>query len=229
MGLRKPYWRTRGFCMTVLYLVPAGRVRAAVPHPLEISEVAPGLTVGGIYAARYGGPGKEATSEFGLLPAYVSYGGRKGFYMRDFRADSDDQRQCGRHMPGAERAISEFNWETGDRLIDLEVSSGGAPVINIRMRPIIGAPISAAFPILCVKGTSVVSLKNHYAGGLDISASTVSIPHESPLYGFPFKVKLISTVWDASNIVLSEPEYIRKEAMKPAEKALGTPIGRMQD
>ncbi len=225
--MTEPYWKLKGFCMAVLYLVPTRQVRALIPSPLEISEVAPGLTLGGLYAARYGKGGPEAASEFGLLPAYVNYGGKKGFYMHNFCVDNEDPRHCGRRILTTDRALSEFSWDIGEKHIKLDVFSGGTPVVTIRMRPIISkTPLTASFPILCVKGNNVVFLKNNYAANFGVSSSTVSVPAGSPLSGFPLKMKLISTFWDASNIILKEPEYVHEGALKRADEALGNPIGR---
>ena len=46
----------------------------------------PGFTLGGIYAARYG-RGKDVMSEFGLMPAYVQFGDKKGFFTDHFCMD----------------------------------------------------------------------------------------------------------------------------------------------
>jgi len=227
MGSRQPFWKLHGFCMTVLYLVPTRQVRGLIPSPLEIYEVMPGMTVGGIYAARHGKPGEPSSSEFGLLPASVSYGGRKGFYMHNFCVDSEDTKPCGRRAFTTDKAVSDFSWDITDKSINLDVFSGGNPVVNVRMHPIISkTPLTASFPILCVKGNNVVFLRNNYAASIGISTSTVTVPSGSPLSGFPFKIKLISTMWDASNIILKEPEYLHAGALKRADNALGSPIGR---
>ena len=52
----------------------------------------------------------------------------------------------------------------------------------------------------------------------------VTVPEGSPLTGYPFRYKLISTFWDTANVVLKEPEYATAHPMKRHENALGTPI-----
>jgi hypothetical protein len=148
--------------------------------------------------------------------------------MHNFRVDCEEAvMKNGRRVWSADKTVSEFNWEISEKCISLEVAQGGSPVISVRMKPVINTtPVTAGFPILCVKGNNVVFLKNHYASNVGISTSTVSIPEGSPLKGFPFMLKLISTFWDASNVVHKEPEFIHETVIKAPEKALGTPIGK---
>ena len=209
----------KGLCMTVLYLVPTRQVKHLVPAPLKITEVAPGLTVGGLYAARYGKGNSGPADEFGVLPAYVGYEGRGGFFMHNYLAG---------HQEAGCAAPAHFDWTMHGKWVALEVASGGFPVVSIRMRPVFSQiPISASFSFLCVKGQNVVFFKNHYASSLGISTSKVVIPEDSPIAGFPFRQKLVSTFWDASNVVLNEPELVHERMLKAPEKALGTPIGKM--
>ena len=86
----------KSLSMTILYLVPVKKVKERIPEPLKVSEVVPGYTLGGIYAARYG-RGKDVLSEFGLLPAYVQFGDKKGFFTDHFCMDNTPAGDgCGR-------------------------------------------------------------------------------------------------------------------------------------
>lgn len=205
--------------MTVFYLVPAKDVRDLVPHPLKVSEVVPGFTIGGLYAARYGPGGRDGaggTSEFGLLQAYVTYGDKKGFFMRHFCMEGKDGGACGA-----------FSWDGGDKWVSLDVASGGERLLNLRMRPLLkGIPFTANIPFLCIKGNNVVYFQNHFISKIGISNSKVTIPESSPLKGYPFKYKLLSTFWDTSNVILKEPEYATAHPIKRQENVLGTPIGK---
>jgi hypothetical protein len=209
----------KGLCMTVIYLVPTRKVAKLVPAPLKITEVAPGLTLGGIYAARYGKGGSGKADEFGVLPAYVGYEGRSGFFMHNYLS--------GEENPGCTEPAS-FNWATHGKWVSLDLAHGGSPVINVKMRPVFShIPITASFSFLCVKGQNVVFFKNHYASNVGVSTSKIVIPDGSPIAGFPFGLKLISMFWDASNVVLKEPELVHERLLKAPEKALGTPIGKV--
>lgn len=215
-----------GLCMSVMYLVPSGRVRAVVPEPFEVADVLPGLTLGGLYAARYAVGENRFKSEFGVLPAYVRYGERRGFYMSCFFLD--ETASCaGRGPWGLDKTPSTFDWEVDERSISLEVTTPEGPLVAVRLRQLIHkTPFNSTFPILCVKGESVVFFKNHLASHVGIAASTVRVPEGSPLAGFPSGMKLVSCFWDASNVAVAELERLHERALKGADKPLGSPIGR---
>ena len=227
MGDRQPPSRLQNLCITIFYLIPTRQVRPFVPQPLKISEVAPGYTVGGLYAARYGKGSLGSMSEFGVLPAYVRYGDKKGFFMHHFCADHETPRGGAKNVWGIELGSAGFAWEMGEKWIGLELSSGGETVIKLKIKPIINEmPFSASFPFLCIKGNNVVFFKNQYASNIGLSSSKVTIPDESPLHGFPLGIKLLSTFWDASNIIVKEPEYVYETVLKGADKVFGSPIGK---
>lgn len=207
----------KSLSMTILYLVPVKKVKERIPELLKVSEVVPGFTLGGLYAARYG-RGKDMMSEFGLMPAYVQFGDKKGFFTDHFCMDNKpagDGCSCG-----------QFKWGGSDKLITLEVGSRGSGLASIRMRPLISnIPFTGTLPFLCLKGTNVVYLQNHLISRIGISLSDVEVPGDSPLKDFPFGPKLITVFWDTSNIVYKEPELAGQRALK-RENALGTPMSR---
>ena len=205
----------KSLSMTILYLVPVKKVKERIPEPLKVSEVVPGYTLGGIYAARYG-RGKDVLSEFGLLPAYVQFGDKKGFFTEHF---------CMDNTPAAEGCSGgQFKWGGNTKLITLEVASMGSAIISIRMRPLVSnIPFTGTLPFLCLKGTNVVYLQNHLISRIGISLSDVDMPAESPLKNFPFGPKLITVFWDTSNIIYKEPELAGQRVIQ-RENALGTPM-----
>lgn len=209
--------------MAVFYLIRASRVKLLVPPQLNIIEVIPGYTVGGIYAAKYMKADLSSMSEFGVLPAYVRYGDKKGYFMHHFSVDVE----CGGDDAKA-GCVNEpdTSWDITDNSIALDVTSGGSEMISVKLRPILrNLPFSACIPLLCVKGDNVTFMRNQFASNIGISTSTVKIPKSSPLKGFPFRFKLLSTYWDASNVVQKEQDYA-KGVMKRADEAFGSPVGK---
>ena len=204
--------------MMIFYLVPSGQARKAVPAPLKVAEVLPGMTMGGLYAARYGASGKESVNEFGVLRAYVSHYDKKGFFISEFRSH-DARKGC---------SDAEFSWVSEGGAVSLTVSSGGQSLISIKMRPTpIEVPVKSNFPFVCIKEGGSIFFQNHYVSKLGVSRTTVKIPDGSPLKGIPLGVKLMSAYWDASNIVMMEQEYAPKRGIKAVDNALGTPMGRL--
>jgi len=208
----------KNLCIMVFYLMPVGNIRQSVNPSLKIIEFLPGMTIGGLYAARYGRSADESVSEFALLRAYADYRERKGFLLEHFMGDKDGaDTECGK---------GQFSWDIDKNIIDLEVSNADGPVAGIRVRPLIkDVPFQANFPFLCMKGENVVFTQNHFISKLSISSTTVRIPTGSPLKDAPLRLKLLSSYWETSNVIIKETEYVPK-AMKAADNVFGNTIGR---
>jgi hypothetical protein len=207
----------KSLSMTILYLVPVKKVKERIPEPLKVSEVVPGYTLGGLYAARYG-RGKDMVSEFGLMPAYVQFGDKKGYFTENFCMDNKPV--------GEGCSCGSFKWGGSEKLITLEVGSKGSGLASIRMRPLISnIPFTGTLPFLCLKGTNVVYLQNHLISRIGISLSDVDMPADSPLKDFPFGPKLITVFWDTSNVVYKEPEFAGQRVIQ-RENALGAPMSK---
>ena len=207
----------KSLCMIILYLVPVRKVKDRVPGQLKVAEIVPGLTVGGIYAARYWSRGGDFVSEFGIMPSYVRYGDKKGFFIDHFCMDNNPAREgcsCG-----------SFSWGGSDRLVTLNVGSEDGGLAQIKMRPLFqDIPFTGTLPFLCMKGNNVVYLQNHFISKIGISLSKVVIPAGSPLRDFPFGPKVLTAFWDTSNIIFHEPEYAGQRVMEQ-KNILGTPMG----
>ncbi|MHB8174744.1 MAG: hypothetical protein ACYDFU_09850 [Nitrospirota bacterium] len=210
----------KSLCMIILYLVPIKKIKGQVPEQLEVLEVVPGFTLGGIYAARYWSRGRDFVSEFGLMQSYVRFGDKKGFFIDHFCMDKN---------PASEGCSGSFSWGGKGRLVTLNVSAEGADLIDIKMRPLIkDIPFTGTLPFLCLKGNNVVYHHNHFISRIGISLSKVVLPSGSHLRDFPFGPKLFTVFWDTSNIVFQEPEYVGQRVMKQ-KNAMGTPMGSNGD
>ncbi len=214
-----------GFCLAVFYLVPKKQVAELIPEPLKIIEVVPGVTVGGLYAARYGRE-KESMSEFCILPAYVRHGEKAGYFMHHYCADKGSGRVHGMREPDESHAVN-FSWVITERRLEFTIHSGGAKLISVRLRPLLrNLPFSASIPLLCAKGGNVMFMRNQFASNIGLSTSRVVIPKGSPLKNFPLRVKLLSTYWEASNVLRREPEQVKERVMHRADEAFGSPFGK---
>lgn len=207
----------KNLCIMVFYLMPVRDIRQDLNPSLKIIEFLPGMTIGGLYAARYGKSADESVSEFALLRAYAEHRERKGFLLEHFMGDKDGiGEECGK---------GQFSWHIDKNTINLEVTNANGPVAGVRVRPLIkDVPFQANFPFLCMKGNNVVFTQNHFISKLSISSTTVSIPEGSPLKDAPLKLKLLSSFWETSNVIIKETEYVPK-AMKTADNVFGNTMG----
>jgi len=208
----------KNLCIMVFYLMPVGDLRQNLNPSLKIIEFLPGMTIGGLYAARYGRSEDESVSEFAVLRAYAEYSDRKGFLLEHFMGDkAGASEECGK---------GRFSWDIDKNTIDLEVADANGPVAEVRVRPLIkDVPFQANFPFLCMKGENVVFTQNHFISKLSISSTTVRIPEGSPLKDVPLRLKLLSSFWETSNVIIKETEYVPK-AIKTADNVFGNTMGR---
>ncbi|HLB24950.1 MAG TPA: hypothetical protein VJM83_01345, partial [Nitrospirota bacterium] len=103
----------------------------------------------------------------------------------------------------------------------------GTSLISLTMRPLLtGVPYNGNIPFLCSKGGNVVHFQNHFISKVGISTTRVAIPEGSMLRDFPFGMKVLSAFWDASNVIVKEPEFAPVRGIKRAENVLGEPIGK---
>ena len=207
----------KNLCMMVFYLMPVGNIRQSLNPSLKIIEFLPGMTIGGLYAARYGKSVDESISEFALLRAYADYRERKGFLLEHFMGDKDGaSEECGK---------GQFSWSIHKNTINLEVADAKGPVVGIRVHPLIkDVPFQANFPFLCMKGENVVFTQNHFISKLSISSTAVHIPEGSPIKDAPLRLKLLSSFWETSNVIIKETEYVPK-AIKTADNVFGNTMG----
>lgn len=217
MAGKRPPFDINNLCITVFYLVPSSRVREELPEPLKIIEVLPGMTIGGVYAARYAKAGGACAGEFGMFESFAEHEGRKGFFMPRVMKD------CG--TSGGSVADAHIVWRVEGSRVTVSIMSGGRALATLKMRPLIGSlTVNASFPFFCTKNGNVVFFQKHYIKKIGISATDLTIPKESPLRDNPFGLKVLSTFWDTANIIIKEPEYVPKRAIKAPE--LGIPIGK---
>jgi len=217
-----------GLCMAVFYLVPSSRVKASLPSRVSVIDVIPGMTLGGLYAARF--PHADgALNEFGVMPAYVRYESKKGYFLDHFCVDDSGANPSGMIHDGQSCSGSDFGWDFTDKSASLSILSESGTVINVRMKPLLKRlPISSCFHFLCVKGENVLVFKNRIASSIGISMTNVNIPENSPLSGFPLKYKLLSTFWEPSNVIMKEPETIKpRSAIGRTDEAFGSHMSKI--
>jgi len=218
---------TTGLCLAVFYLVPSSRVKSLLPPSVSVIDVIPGMTLGGFYAARF--PGEDrALNEFGVMPAYVRYESKKGYFLDHFCADSSGASSPGMIHDGPSCGGTDFVWDFTGKAATLTVRSEQKTVIEVRMTPLLKRlPISSCFHFMCVKGENVMVFKNRLASTIGISMTDVNIPEGSLLSGFPLKYKLLSTFWEPSNVIMKEPEIVKSRAtIRRTDEAFGSHMTR---
>jgi len=196
--------------MMIFYLVPSRRAEELVPSPLEVSEVIPGATLGGLYAALYRTGDFGPLSEFSAFPALVRYGKRRGFYVPFSMVESRDDPPGNRGAWGLRKECASFEWREEEARYGLNVLCGRQKIVSVDLSAHrLTLPLRISFPFFHVRSRGVISYHADYAARVHLSSSSVEIPAESPLSEYGLKRKLITTLWESTKILLHPPESER--------------------
>ncbi len=207
MNSGRPPWSLSGYCMMIFYLVPSRQAAELVPSPLEVSEVVPGVTLGGLYAGLYQTGDFGALSEFSAFPALVRYKKKRGFFVPFSMVESRDDLPGYKGAWGLRKECASFEWQEEKSCYHLNVLCGTRKIVAIELNARrLTLPIRISFPFFHVRSRGVISYHADYAARVHLSSSRVEIPPESPLAEFGLKRKVMTTLWESTKILLHPPE-----------------------
>ncbi|MDJ0772560.1 MAG: acetoacetate decarboxylase family protein [Mastigocoleus sp. MO_167.B18] len=104
-------WRLQGFAIQSLNLVDSKVAKDFVPSQLEIVSFLPGKTLGGIYVSSYKSGSLLEYNELIVVPGYVRYQGKAGFWISHIYVDNEDSVAGGREIWGLPKEMAEFSWD----------------------------------------------------------------------------------------------------------------------
>lgn len=111
-------WILRGYGFLTLHLVDVAQAEKYIPTDLEIVQVLPGKTIGGIVLGKYE-PGSTLTyGELIVVPALVRQGGNIGAWISHIYVDDLNSIAGGHKIWGLPKEEAQFVWQ----------SNGGAMV-----------------------------------------------------------------------------------------------------
>lgn len=207
MSAVRPPWNMSGFCVMVFYLVSTKRMSSFVPGPLEVAQVLPGVTLGGLYAASYQSGDFGAVNELSAFPALARYRNKKGFYVPCSMVESRQGFSGHRGAWGLKNQKASFQWSQEQSRYVLKVNCDGVEILELHLSTRrIALPLRISFPFIYVRGNGVVSYRADYAAKVYLSTSTVVVPEGSPFRTYGLKYKLITTLWESARIVIHPPE-----------------------
>ncbi|MDX1764701.1 MAG: acetoacetate decarboxylase family protein [bacterium] len=197
--------------MMIFYLVSSKRMAEFVPAPLEVAEVLPGVTLGGLYAAFYETGDFGALSEFSVSPALVRYKHKRGFYIPYSMTQAEEGLAQSKGAWGLKKKCARFHWEKQPSRWTLHVVCDGKEITKIGLRTgAVSFPMRVGFSFFHLRPNGVFSYHADYTSRVRIASSAVTIPEDSPLAAYQFRRKLITTAWESTKIVLHAPESEKK-------------------
>ncbi|MEH1833291.1 MAG: acetoacetate decarboxylase family protein [Nostoc sp.] len=103
-------WILQGYAYQTLQLVDTKSIRTLVPTEMEIYNILPGKTLGGVYLACYGSGSVLEYSELFVAAALVRYAGRLGLFCSHVYVDNADAAAAGREIWGLPTQMADFSW-----------------------------------------------------------------------------------------------------------------------
>ncbi len=197
--MKKREGENSSLCFMVLYLVPSNKAEEYIPPPFKVVNILPGYTTGGFYiSSNLEEP--EKVNEFALLPAYTQYEGKRGFYYSPLNISKTLL-----PLQPADSYASILKKIGG--FFHFEASYNNRQVISLNLQPKLKKmPIKINYPFLVVKGNGIVFYRLNCTSNFTFTSSDIEIPRESPFYEYPFKLKLLSGMWECNNRVsINEP------------------------
>jgi acetoacetate decarboxylase len=118
MSYPLPPWTLKGYGFLTLHLVDVVEAKKYLPTDLEVVQVLPGKTIGGVVLGRYE-PGSTLTySELIIVPGLVRQGINIGAWISHIYVDDLNSVAGGREIWGLPKEEAEFFWQEGGVIVE---------------------------------------------------------------------------------------------------------------
>ncbi|MDX2096187.1 MAG: acetoacetate decarboxylase family protein [Leptolyngbyaceae cyanobacterium bins.59] len=109
-------WSLQGFALLTLHPISVEQARSHVPPSLQIFEVWPGYTLGGVYLATYESGSTLQYNELIVVAALARHSSNHwGACISHIYVDNPDSVEGGREIWGLPKELAHFSWQQGDR------------------------------------------------------------------------------------------------------------------
>ena len=168
-------WRLTGRAYVNLQLVPTREVHD-VPSSVQVVQVLPRRTLGGLYLARYDTESTLTYSELIVFSALVRRGRRFGGWVSHIYVDAVESVAGGREIWGLPKDFASFEW--GERVT---VRSGGIEILCAAIADSgFRIPIKAPLPAFGIRNGTLMHFTGKCRGKVGASRTRFEIPPESP-------------------------------------------------
>ncbi|MGG6267356.1 acetoacetate decarboxylase family protein [Leptolyngbya sp. AN03gr2] len=105
-------WTLKGYGYLSLHLIDFSDAAKAIPKDLEIVQVLPGKTIGGLFLGKYEAGSTLTYGELIAVPGLVRYGGRIGGWVSHIYVDDESSIAGGREIWGLPKENAQFLWQS---------------------------------------------------------------------------------------------------------------------
>lgn len=201
-------WTLQGYGFQSLHLLDVDRARPFIPSNLEIVQVFPGKTLGGVYIAYYSGTPVQEYNELIIVSGIVSQAGKIGAWVSHIYVDNPDSVAGGREIWGLPKELAQFDWKlTG--LPSVQVRQDDRPLCTLSCTwrsPTLNLPLTA--PVLSRLDSKLLMFEAHGKFNLQLIGSNLSVPTTSPFALLNLDQSWLSFYSDPLVVTIEPPQGI---------------------
>lgn len=201
-------WTLEGYGFQTLHLLDVDRARRFIPSYLQIVQVLPGKTLGGVYLVYYGTSPVDAYNELIIVSGIVTYAGKFGAWISHLYVDNSNSVEGGRNIWGLPKELAQFHWH-------LE----GFPQVHVSQKDLalctltctgrshsLNLPLAA--PVLSRLDSQVMRFNGHGKFNLQLISSTLDVPSSSPFAPLNFGKSGLSFYSNPLKITVENPHFL---------------------
>lgn len=201
-------WTLQGYGFQALHLLDVERARRFIPSDLQIVQVFPGKTLGGVYLVYYSTSPVEAYNELIVVSGIVTHAGKFGAWISHLYVDNPNSVDGGRNIWGLPKELAQFHWELGglpqvrvsqnDRTLCTLACTGRSPSLNL--------PLAA--PVLSQLDSKLLLFNGHGKFNLQLIGSNLDVPSNSPFAPLNFGKSGLSFYSNSLEITVETPHVL---------------------
>lgn len=198
-------WTLKGNVFVSLSLINIADARPFIPKALDIREVLPGKTLGGIYLANYTSDSTMAYGELIVFPGLAQSRDRANSWISHIYVDNPDSVAGGREIWKLPKEMAEFSWQ-GDRAI---VSQNNTILYEVRYRqPWLKLPVSYRLNTFSQLDGKFVEFPAQFRLNAGWVNATGNVPTDSPFAPLQLNRPLMTLASPDAKAVVDAPEVV---------------------
>lgn len=198
-------WTLKGNLFVSLSLINIADARPFIPETLDIREVLPQKTLGGIYLANYTSDSTMAYGELIVFPGLARYRDRARSWISHIYVDNPDSIAGGREIWGLPKEMAEFHWQS-DRAL---VRQNDTILYEVRYRqPWIKLPVSSSLKTFSQLDGKFVEFIAQFRLNLGWVNATGRVPPDSPFAPLHLDRPFLTFASPDTEAVVDAPEVV---------------------
>ncbi|MBD1823947.1 acetoacetate decarboxylase family protein [Cyanobacteria bacterium FACHB-DQ100] len=171
-------WILKGHGFLTLHLIDFNVAAKVIPKNLEIVQVLPGKTIGGLVLGKYEPSSTLTYGELIAVAGLVRYGGKIGSWVSHIYVDDQSSIAGGRNIWGLPKEEAQFLWQPGGGAI---VKQGDRTLCNLTQAWQFNLPrLNGQFDTYTQLAEELMRFESSAVGNLSIVNSRLEVPYSSP-------------------------------------------------